>query len=412
MLRVALSIWLVLLAPLPAQVDRSFGTLQSTMRSIRENAAANPRAGARGATAQTTIAKHQLRDWIETRLTPWQPGWDEKDLERRVNASLKGGKLFCPDGDDSVCVKDGFNATGYLGDVHLHYDRGLLRVTTRIGILCGYDESAYLYEWKDKRWRRIWQTEQNNYAKYDPQTIKDVIVSSVSDDRDARLVLSLGSYPWCSSNWQMVYYRLWRVDQAGSRLLLDKKDGLYLGAHDPPVIGTIREHQRSDTGDADNVIVEYADTSIDGAVHNREHVRQYAVLGDKVERVAPVALSPRDFVDEWLSLAKSESQAWSQRSAVTALGRWHDKLHSDRVSGDFISATRHCSQPDLWQVGLEMRQRYGNANTPATQDYYFTVRWRPPYDFTMMAISEQPTRACNQPDPVADQRRTLFPNWR
>jgi hypothetical protein len=56
--------------------------------------------GLRGATPQLTVVKHQLRDWIESRLPGLSQRGDEGDLERKLNSELGGGGLFCGDTQD------------------------------------------------------------------------------------------------------------------------------------------------------------------------------------------------------------------------------------------------------------------------------------------------------------------------
>ncbi len=84
-----------------------------------------------------------------------------------------------------------------------------LILTTASGIVCGYAQSAYIYRWVGEKWTRIWQNEQNTYTEkdYAPQNLHAVLISHASSSNDS-VVLTLGSYPWCSSNWQVVYYRL------------------------------------------------------------------------------------------------------------------------------------------------------------------------------------------------------------
>ena len=41
---------------------------------------------------------------------------------------------------------------------------------------------------------------------------------------------------------------------------------------------------------------------------------------------------------------------------------------------------------------------------------YFLIRWRPPYHFSMVGVSEQPWPNCTEKDPEADEFRTLFPD--
>ena len=52
-------------------------------------------AGPRGAAPQLTVAKHQLRDWIETRLELLTRTGDEGELERKLNSELRESKLLC-----------------------------------------------------------------------------------------------------------------------------------------------------------------------------------------------------------------------------------------------------------------------------------------------------------------------------
>ena len=158
-----------------------------------------------------------------------------------------------------------------------------------------------------------------------------------------------------------------------------------------------------------DVLIEYTKMSIDLIVHNREAVRHYLIDGDRVRRVHPVALSPRDFVDEWLRSGWDESAIWS---ASPALQKWHRKFHSDTVSGLFRQTTKHCKAPDLWQVTVA--PRIAKNDFDSEPEFYFLVRWQPPYRFQMMNISGKPWRRCTQDDPAADEWKTMFSTqeWR
>jgi len=75
----------------------------------------------------------------------------------------------------------------------------------------------------------------------------------------------------------------------------------------------------------------------------------------------------------------------------------------------------HCPPtPDLWQVGVD----FSDPPTPIgakPKGTYFLVRWRPPYKFTMVDVSDHPSPACTEEDRAADDEyRTLFPvqEWR
>jgi len=298
---------------------------------------------------------------------------------------------------------------GLLGGIHTDRtsNNEFLTVTTAVGVLCGYDESAYLYRRDDqKRWRRFWESEQNDYSenKYLPQMLHAIRVSPTNYDKGAdkreHLILTLGTNPWCSSNWHPVYDRVWQTksNHPEPKLLLDESEIAFLG-RDPPIQGSVGPH---------DILVEY---TIARGAFTRQQIHHYAVEEGKVRRVDPVALSPRDFVDEWLTRVWTESSAWTQTKSRAALKLWHARLKSgpDRLSGNFDIPTLYCkNQSDVWQVGI-------NFESPQKPVHaYFLVRWRPPYHFTMLAISDHPKRGCNERDPEADEPRTLFPiqDWR
>ena len=97
------------------------------------------------------------------------------------------------------------------------------------------------------------------------------------------VIVTLGTYPWCSSNWQTIYYRIWETKaSAPAKLLLNEDE---LGFIDEPIEAAVQP---------DDVLVEYTVEARDG--WRRRQIRHYHVAPGKIERVDPVALSPRDFV--------------------------------------------------------------------------------------------------------------------
>jgi hypothetical protein len=209
--------------------------------------------------------------------------------------------------------------------------------------------------------------------------------------------LPRGRESWCASNWHDVYYRLWRIgpgDRA-PKLLLEGSEWAFVEAG---IQGAVR---------SDEALIEYTVDSVDKGVLLRQTVRHYRIDGDKVERTAPLALGPRDFANEWLSQPWSSSPAWSEPAQRTALQEWHRRIHSDSPNGEFDDPTLHCpTNPDRWQVGINLDPASGKGKQVPT---YFLIRWRPPYRFTMVNISNRPFPGCTEKDPEADASRTLFP---
>jgi hypothetical protein len=366
----------------------------------RVRAEASQHAETRGASPELTTVKHQLRDWIESqlgRLTSDSDELEKTELVTQLNDALKEAHLLCA--TEPECSSNDQTRLGFLGDIRIDLRQrdSFLVLQTAVGVECGYDESAYVYNWRNGKWKWIWQSEQNHYTKdeYAVQTLHAVLLSP-SLREGAPLILTLGSEPWCSSNWHSFYYRLWRTyaDDYTPKLLLDGQETAYLGNHDVPIQGSVGR---------EDALVEFAVASKDPGVHNRPAVRHFAVHGNNVERIGPVALSPRDFSEEWLARPWEQSKMWSQPSSVAALQHEHDVVLNGIEYGEGTS-TRHCTDsPDLWQVAFDSSDKKKGT-------IYFLVRWQPPYRFTMVHVSDHASPSCTEKDPAADDEfRTLFP---
>jgi hypothetical protein len=360
----------------------------------------------RGAGPELTAVKHKLRDWIESHLVRLSAdpndfeGGRETALAIELNDQIKRAHLLCA--TENECVKNDQTSLGFLGKIRLEFRqrKSFLVVQTALGVECGFDDSAYLYRRSQGTWKRIWQSEQNLYTKdgYALQILHAVLVSP-SMQEGTPLVLTLGTTPWCSSNWRPVSFRLWRTHSDGSepKLLLDRTEQAFLGGHDIPIQGSVGR---------EDALIEFRVGSLDPGMHSREAIRHYAVHGDTVERIGPIALGPRDFTEEWITGPWAQSKLWSQPSSRVALQQAHDSLLRGIGHGEF-ETTRHCQErPDLWQVGLDL-----SDNNKGT--VYFLVRWQPPYRFTMVQVLHHALPSCTEED-GADEDRTLFPvqDWR
>ena len=183
-------------------------------------------------------------------------------------------------------------------------------------------------------------------------------------------------------------------------MLVDGRHDAFLGSF-WPIAGAVT---------AGDFLVEFRARSIDGGIHSRAAIFHYRIDREKVTRVDPLALSPRDFVEEWLTHEwVKEAADWSEGGSRPSRRDWHLKLHKDFVSGSNAIPTRHCaSSPDLWQVAFDFSEPPTPWDKPPVATY-FLVRWRPPYRFTMVRVGSQPDLRCKEVDPAADEQPTLFP---
>ena len=355
-----------------------------------------PVADARGATPVLTNVKHQLRDWIQIHLAglQWRDGgWTPNPtvLQEQLNGELSKADLFCS--QDAACRE---NPLGYLGRIMLEIQSGFLVVRTSMGIqICGTDDSAYVYESAGDRWRRIWQSEQNNYEEktYFPQRLVDVKISPTDwrpqFDHAEHLIVTTGVFPWCSSVWQPIYYRVWQTKSTDpdARLLLDDKEQADILA---PI------HARASRNE---VFIEFQVIAAD-AMRVSEFLH-YVTENTRLRRTDPVALTPQNFVSFWLRHPWTEVSEWRAPAGLAALKAWRERYNG--TNSEFTSPTRRCTaHPDLWQVTTNP------AADPSDGIHYFLIRARPPFRFTMVAASDRPWADCTEDDPAIDNAPDFF----
>jgi hypothetical protein len=356
---------LVLLPLCALAQDAGLTAISKTVLEMRQYA--NQHQEVRGGIPQVTVAKHELRDWIEARLASFPQDGNAEALTENLNRGVSQAKLFCD--KDSDCFP---TALGFLDEIQIERKGDFLisQTAVGIGIRCGYDYSAYIYNWSDGKWQHIWNNEQNDYSAgaYFPQLLHSVQISEPGPD-GKRLILTLGSQAGCLT-FKDVYYRVWRLGTLAP--LLDKRELLYDDG-DPPVRGTIQP------GD---LRIEF---SAGGGGYGYPHkaVRHFQIDGTNLKQVDPIAPTPRDFVEEWLAAPWQESAGLSESPE---LEEWHQKLHRDDDEGDFPDDPVTCrSDPELWQIGTHLQDE---------PRHYFLVRWHRPDRFTMVQISDQPLEAC------------------
>jgi hypothetical protein len=369
-----LAFFLVLL--LQAPQDAPLVGLPTTLRQLRDHL--DEHRATFGATPELTAAKHQLRGWVESRLAGLGESIDIRAFAETLHAALGGAGLLCND----LSVECDWNFLGYVDDVRVSRAGEFLVVVTAIGIWCGFDESAYVYAWEGRQWRRIWEHERNTYTQQDylPQTIHDVQISS-ADASGARLLLTLGSQTICGGAFKDLYARAWRMDtdHLPARVL-----DWTAHANDAYPRGRVLP---------DDVLFEFtAGGLLSGDVHTA--VRHFRIDHGTAVQVDPIASLPRDFVVEWLSAPWEESRA---RSESTSLEIQHAELHRQDGVGDFPTPTVRCNGSDLWQVGTHLYEG---------PKRYYRVRWGNPYRFSMVDISETPYPDCA----VTDSRGETYPD--
>lgn len=382
----ALSLFVAAPAALAADLAEMTATLRQECARHQDTRCASP---------MIDRIKHRLRGQAEAALTRAPADADPEQLERLLAITLPRGK------QERGCAPDDDNTDVGTLDLALRRHGADMELRTSVGITCGTDESAYLYRWDGARWRRFWQTEQP-YAqggRYRPRHLTSV------QSAPSGLVIATGVEEWCNSAWHEAYYQIWRAAPGqGQRLLLDGKDFAYLGDLTGPLTARL--------GASDDVYVEYMVASVDPALHSRPTLRHYRIDGDSVRRVDPIALTPINFIEEWLSAGWRQSAAWTEPSARPSAQGWHQATRDRRTGGVLTAAApdgtgraQRCRADDsLWQVALDFPEA-----DKARRHAWFLVRWTEPYRFRLAAIAGRPWPNCTDLAERDDRLRLLMP---
>ena len=229
-------------------------------------------------------------------------------------------------------------------DVRLLQNDALLSVVARFDVPCGEDALWQLYERRDAQWRPVLQWTGAAYDRIDSAWGSFQYVVSPRDADGHWFAAIAHVRPWCSSTWSTIDYAIARpgVAAAKPQVLLAANYGMWWGGED---FGRLQV-------DAAHAELRFHGASIDPDVHNREFVRRYAINGAHAERIPPVALTPRGFVDEWMVSDWSQARRWSATDPT--LQAAHAQLQAARKEDTAtFGATRQCADGSL-QVQLDI----------------------------------------------------------
>lgn len=376
-------------APAQNASSSSIDSVASTVRALREvnGEAVYDSKIPPEVRALLTKLKHQLREQIQKTL--------DASADARTPAGVLNAKVLAALRREGVTTggpKDDVHTFGSVVSVNIYRPRGhanLVAATTTVSVHCGSDSSLYLFRREGARWRLVLADESNDYEQVNGARERFDFRVSPPDARGDFFVVAADVNPWCTSNWQMMRYRVLRVgDEAyRPRVVLKGDDSIYLG--------TELEGFRLDA--TANTFTLRFDSSqhLDPGRLIRSHVLKFQIEGDRAERVAPVAFKPEDFADEWAQMKWDEAARWGEPSRLDELKKWHAKLNADGkgFSGSEILFVKPCGRvASEWQIGVEVYSDDDSARLPSK--LYFTVA-RVRGSFLMRGVSDAPGRGCN-----------------
>jgi hypothetical protein len=344
-------------------------------------------------------ARRTLHAWIDGRIGATAQAADLRALTQDLNDEITRADLACADnvapGYDRCTGPNAIDARGYLGPIEVLRVRDYLVVETSLGVACGFDETNLLYQWTRGRWRPVMSTAQTPDPKgaYVPENIEQIFFADVSEKAgDGRLIAATGVGPACAEMVRPAHYRLWHVAPSGKvSVLVDAREAkTYIGRRAPAVSARF---------EGLDLLVEMDIASLDPRTRSRQAVRRFHVDRTGVNRVAPIALTPRAFVEEWLQAPWTLASNWTHADMRRALQSVHSHQNTNPPAGAFTGPTRRCaSGADLLQVALRL----------PSGETFFLLRDDGNGAYKMLAAGPKPNPTCTRPDAALDRPRSLF----
>jgi hypothetical protein len=272
----------------------------------------------------------------------------------------------------------------------------LLGVAANFSIKCGNDTVLLIFSPGTQSWKEVLHWQKKLYATVAGGTLAFDYGISPPDHAGQWFLVTHDIAPWCSSTWSDIRYSVLRPtpNPDHPKTLFSGSDFMWWGNED---YGTLAVQR-------DAFDLRFHSDSIDSGVHNRVWIRHYSVIGDAVVRIQPVAVSPRDFVDEWIVSPWLQASQWSSDSALTELKQahiaWSRRRRSNTSLLEYYSVHRCGDSSDRYQI--EVAEETGPKFETA-RSVYFQVRGSDNY--TMLRVAYEPDAKCNGPN-ILDEMAT------
>ncbi len=235
------------------------------------------------------------------------------------------------------------------------YGQELLTASTQLWVPCGNtdpDSALYIFQGRAPDWKLILTTD-TDFDTPDYLEMSGMQFSLSPPDRDGHWFLVVAhTPPTCRSAPSDLHYKVLRPGSSP-----DHPEVVFQGIKrlDPRFSPMFRLH----TEDDEFSITTGKTRKLDG--EPGVSILRYNVVGDKVTRTQPLALTAEDFIDEWAQLNWNDASFYSTKLADANLQEWHGKLEALADDSTEIMEIQHCPQKSgadaSWLVDLWIDQK-------------------------------------------------------
>lgn len=262
-----------------------------------------------------------------------------------------------------------------------------ITIQARFGIMCGEDTMLLVYAPREGEWRQILRRQSGKYGDISGafgDFFEYVIIGKPL--ADAPLVVVAHGRPWCTSGWSAFDLDVLRAaeDANAPHVILHREEG-YNRTAEPAAV--LRKTSYGFQLRVKNMSVAFNQLFIQPVIYS------YAIDGDHLHRVQPVAVNGRNFVDVWLQSSWEDASKWSAGSNTQSLRIEHAKFEALQRTGNVtfsFGPMRGCpTEPSRFQVEL-------GSDSGASSLYYQIREGR--NSFTMLSTSATPDPRCDGTD--------------
>ncbi|HEY4355340.1 MAG TPA: hypothetical protein VGN16_06310 [Acidobacteriaceae bacterium] len=289
-------------------------------------------------------------------------------------------------------------------------DPRILQVVLSSSEPCGTDSQLLLYQPEGNSWQRVMRWSAPLVPEKKPgndtaTSFGDFFVTAIlpgASPQDWRAVVAHGT-PWCTSRFSGFGIAVLAPSSTGAARVVWQADRGYSRGDFPirlKVVGPNTFEFRTNVAGFGTEEFE------------RTAVYRYRVRGDHVERVEPIAVNGRGFVDEWLESPWEEAVLQTAMSARSKLQiahtlyaqQEHEKTHAghetyiEHTNGPVLA----CAEAKTYQVQMNARRNIlvvgkPGGDTQTLPKTFFTIR-ETGSGYEMVSVSGNPNPRCAGPD--------------
>jgi hypothetical protein len=286
------------------------------------------------------------------------------------------------------------------------YEPGILVVSTQLWLPCGSadpDSAIYVFQGVARRWDLVLAAE----SDFDPAGENDVTGMQYKispPDSHGRWFLVVAHVPpSCRRAATTVSYKALRPGTG-----LNQPIGLLSGRES--INPFFQPAFRVDTEKYSFALTLGKLRKLDGEAGIA--IFRYGLSGDDVRRMAPLALAPEDFLDQWAQLNWDEAKRWTRAPSDPVIEEWHSKLKTLASDSTEIESVHLCSGTSEgdgdWLLELSVD---GRLNPSLKETTLYVAIAKAEGTFVLNGVLDKPPSGCSGRTPLKPIVEPSLPSW-